>query len=103
MVADEPEAALRIEPIAIEGDDAGGFLAAMLKGMQPERRDGGGVRMAENPEDPAFLAQTIRVGIKFVVERVGVDVVGHRYLAAPDHPLLRKPGYAETCSVTKLK
>ena len=55
-VADEAEAALGMEALAVEGDDAGGFLAAMLERVQAERGDGGGVGMAEDAEDAAFLA-----------------------------------------------
>ena len=32
-VADETEAALGVEAAAVKGDDAGGLLAAMLKGV----------------------------------------------------------------------
>ncbi len=47
---------------AVEGDDAGRLLAAMLQGMQPERGDRRGVGMAENSEDAAFLTQPVGVG-----------------------------------------
>jgi hypothetical protein len=46
------------------GDDTGGFLAAMLQGMQPEHGIRGGIRISENAEDAAFLMQLV------VVERV---------------------------------
>jgi hypothetical protein len=36
----------------------------MLQCMQSKSGDGGGVGMAENPENPAFLAQTVGVEIK---------------------------------------
>ncbi len=39
-----------------KGDDAGGFLAAMLERVQAERGDGGGVGMAEDAEHAAFFA-----------------------------------------------
>ena len=55
-VADQAEAAFGMEALAVEGDDAGGFLAAMLERVQAERGDGGGVGMAENAEHAAFLA-----------------------------------------------
>jgi hypothetical protein len=35
----------------------------MLQGMQAERRDGGGIGMAEDAEDAAFLAQPVAVEI----------------------------------------
>ena len=55
-VADEAEAALGVEAAAVEGDDAGGLLAAMLEGVQSERGDGGGLGVAEDAEHAAFLA-----------------------------------------------
>ena len=54
---------------AVEGDDAGGLLAAMLEGVQAERRDGGGIGMAEDAEHAAFLAQRVR----FQVVEIQVD------------------------------
>ena len=65
VVADQAEPALGIKPLAVVGDDAGGFLAAMLEGVQAERSDGGGVGMAEDAEHTALLAQAIGVGIEF--------------------------------------
>jgi hypothetical protein len=64
VVADEAEPALGMEAVAIEGDDAGGFLAAMLERMQPKRGDGGGVGVAENAEYAAFLAQAVGIHIE---------------------------------------
>ena len=55
-VADQAEAAFAVEAAAVEGDDAGGFLAAMLEGVQSERGDGGGLGVAEDAEHAAFLA-----------------------------------------------
>ena len=57
VVADEVHAALGVELPAIVGDDAAGFLSAMLEGVQAERGDGGGVGVPKNTEDPAFLAE----------------------------------------------
>ena len=65
-VADEAEPAFAVEARAVEGDDAGGFLAAMLQGVQAERGDGGGFGMAENAEHAAFLAQ--RVAFEVVLQ-----------------------------------
>ena len=56
MIADQPLAALGMEPRAVEGDDAGRFLAAMLERMQPERDNRRGVGMVENAEHAALLA-----------------------------------------------
>src|SRR4051812_12664518 len=54
--ADQAETAFGMETRAVEADDAGGLLATMLQGMQPERGDGGGFGMAVDAEHPAFLA-----------------------------------------------
>ena len=64
VIANQPLAALRVEPHAVESDDAGGLLAAMLQGMQAERGNGGGVGMVENAEDAALLAQSVAVGVE---------------------------------------
>ena len=58
-------AAMGVELLAVIGDDAGGFLAAMLQGVQAERRQRGRFRMPENAEDAAFLMRVV------VVERDG--------------------------------
>ena len=68
-VADEAEPALGVEPAAVEGDDAGGLLAAMLQGVQSERGDGGGVGMAEDAEHAAFLAQRVAFQIVLQLDR----------------------------------
>ena len=64
VVADQPLPALRVEPDAVESDDAGGLLAAMLQRMEAKRGDGGGVRMVKNAEDAALLAQSVAVGVE---------------------------------------
>ncbi len=55
-VADQAEPAFGMKPVAVERDDAGGLLAAVLQGVQSERGDGGGVGVAEDAEHAAFLA-----------------------------------------------
>ena len=62
-VADEAEAAFTMKAAAVVGDDAGGFLAAMLKSVKAERRDGGGVRMSVDAEDAAFLSDRISLQV----------------------------------------
>ena len=64
VIADQPLATLRVEPDAVESDDAGGFLAAMLQGVQPKRGNRGGVGMIENAKDAALLAQPVAVGVE---------------------------------------
>ena len=64
MIADQPLATLRVEPDAVESDDAGGFLAAMLQGVQPKGGNRGGVGMIEDAEDAALLAQPVAVRVE---------------------------------------
>ncbi len=71
-VADKADVALRMEAVAIEGDDAARFLAAMLQGVQAEGGERAGAGMAEHAEYAALLAQLV------VVERVGRHVVHGR-------------------------
>ena len=63
VVADEAHAAFGMEPLAVEGDDAGRFLAAVLERVQAERGDRRGVGMAEYAEYAAFLAQPVAVKV----------------------------------------
>ena len=71
VVADEAHAALGVEALAVEGDDAGGLLAAVLQRVQAERGDGGGVGMAEDAEHAAFLAQPVGVEDRTVSVGIG--------------------------------
>ena len=48
-----------MEPTSVEGDDARRLLSPMLQGVQAERDDRRGVRMAEDAEDAALLAQPV--------------------------------------------
>jgi hypothetical protein len=61
-----------MEPQAVERHDAGGFLTAVLKGMQAQGRDGGGIRMAVNSKDAAFFAEMVRIIVdqSFILARV---------------------------------
>ena len=64
-VPDQAEAALGMEALAVEGHDAGSFLAAVLERVQAERGDGGGIRVAEYAEHAALLAQAVGIRIEF--------------------------------------
>ena len=64
VIADQPLAALRMEPGAVERDDARGLLAAMLQRMQPKRDDRGGIGVIEDAEDAALLARPVPVRIE---------------------------------------
>ena len=69
-VADEAEPAFTVKSGAVEGDDAGGLLAAMLQGVQSERGDGGGLGVAEDAEHAAFLAQ--RVALQIGIQQIEI-------------------------------
>ena len=93
VVADETKPAFRVEALAVVGDDAGGFLAAVLERVQAERGDGGGVGMVEDAEDAALLAQAIGVGVEnsgsvstsvFWASGVFGIAIGFRWLTAQD-------------------
>jgi hypothetical protein len=44
-----------VEAHAVMRDDAGGFLAAMLQGVQPQGSNGGGIRDIPDAEDTTFF------------------------------------------------
>jgi hypothetical protein len=69
-VADQAEAAFTVEAAAVERDDAGGFLAAVLQSVQAERGDRGGLGVAEDAEHAAFLAERVAIEIGVVTEIV---------------------------------
>ena len=54
-----------VQPLFAELE-AGGLLAAMLQGMKAKRGNGGGVRVVENAEDAALLAQPVAIGVEIV-------------------------------------
>ncbi|GGB50468.1 hypothetical protein GCM10011505_34410 [Tistrella bauzanensis] len=60
-VANQADRAMRMELVAIISDDATGFLAAMLKRMQPERHVTCRFLMAMDTEDSALFAQMVVV------------------------------------------
>ena len=62
-IADQAEAALGVKAPPVERHDAGGFLAAMLQGVQSERGNRGGIRMTEYAEYPALFAQPVAIDI----------------------------------------
>src|SRR5579885_962017 len=65
MVADEPQAALGIEAVAIEGNDPRRLLASVLQSVEAEVRDSGGIRMAKDAEDSAFFPEPVRLRVEF--------------------------------------
>src|SRR5262245_38904734 len=60
-----------MEPLAVEGDDAGGLLTAVLERVQAECGDGGGVAVPEYAENAAFLAQAVPVHVEIRSGRPG--------------------------------
>ncbi len=56
--------ALGMEALAVERDDAGRLLAAVLEGVQAERGDRGCVRMSEDAEDAALLTQPVAIHVE---------------------------------------
>ena len=65
IVANPAEIALRVELMAVEGDDTDRFLATVLKRVQTKRGMGRRILGAENSENTAFLMQLV------VVQRTG--------------------------------
>ena len=53
-----------VEMSAVEGDDAGGLLAAMLKRMQAKRGVGGGIGSAVDAEQRTFLVKLVEVMVE---------------------------------------
>jgi hypothetical protein len=76
VVADEAEAPLGMEVLAVVGDDAGRFLSAMLQGVEAERGQRRGVWMAENAEHAAFLMQAVLFQ-PFQALSVSLESIGH--------------------------
>ena len=67
-VADQAGMALGDELAVVIGDDAGGFLAAMLQSVQPQHGQRARIGMAENAENAALLVQ--RIPLKVLVALV---------------------------------
>src|SRR3954467_4065544 len=87
-VADQPDPPFAVKPGAVKGDDAGSFLAPMLQCLQSEGGDGGGFRMTEDAEDPAFLPQCVAVQVRIEVRVVLRGGVGRALLAVHRASLL---------------
>ena len=73
-VADEAEAPFAVEAAAVEGNDAGGLLAAVLEGVQAESRQRRGVLVTEHAEHAALLSQ--RVAFEIILELMLDRAVG---------------------------
>ena len=67
MIADQAQPSFGVEALAVEGDDARRFLAAMLERMQAKRGQRRRIRMSEYAEHAALLAQQIAIEIEIAV------------------------------------
>ena len=81
-VADQSHPPYGVEALAVKGDDSGRFLAPVLQSVQAERGNRRGVRVAENPEDAAFLAKPIGVEIEGRIRRLAHSVSSGRQIIA---------------------
>ena len=61
VVADEADAALGVELLAVETDDTGCFLAPVLEGVQAESGQGRGIGVIEDAKNAAFFMQLIAI------------------------------------------
>ncbi len=80
MVADKAHALFRAELLAVEGDDTGGLLAAMLERVQAERRQRRGIRVPQDAEHAALFVQGI--AIDFVMDFLGSQIGHHSRLCS---------------------
>ena len=80
FVMREAEPALGVEVVAVEADDACGFLAAMLQRMEAKRGERRGIWVTEDAEHAAFLVQAVlfQPGQAFVLSLFGVAHVRPR-------------------------
>jgi hypothetical protein len=60
IVADQAEPAMGVEVSAVVADDAARLLAAVLQGMEPERRVRSRLIVADDAEDAAFLVEAVK-------------------------------------------
>ncbi len=60
--AHQPEGTVGIEMVAVEGNDTGGFLAAMLQRVQAKGGERCGIVGPVDTEDAAFLAEFVVAG-----------------------------------------
>ena len=63
VIADQAQSALAMKAAAVEADDAGRLLAAMLQGVQAQGGDRCGVRQIEDAENAAVFAKPVAVKI----------------------------------------
>jgi hypothetical protein len=71
-----------MEALAVEGNNPGGFLPAVLERVQAKRGNRGCIRMTENAEYAAFLAQAVAVSFQVQVSHVLRLFLHYRVLPA---------------------
>jgi len=67
---DHPHAAMAVEIATVAGSDAGGFLAAMLEGIEAEVGEFAGFGVAIYPDDPAVVMQAVVARMRRRVQNV---------------------------------
>src|SRR5262245_36345700 len=72
VVSDEPQSPLGMKSLAVERNDAGGFLPAMLEGVQAERGDRSRICVPEYAEDAPRFTQPVAVKVSPASPRVSV-------------------------------
>ena len=85
VVAHQAEMPFGVKLAAVKRDDACPLLAAMLEGMEAERRELSRVLMAEDAEDPALFVELVGVGRRPdpVRARHAIDAILAVHWAAP--------------------
>ena len=96
-VADQARGAVIVEMVAVVGDDAGGFLAAMLQRVKAERGVGSGVGRAVDAEQRTFLMKLVELVDGGFEGRLGVTTAG-LYVG----PAVRHQGYLSAAFSTAL-
>ena len=86
VIADEAQPAFGLEALAVEGDDAGRLLAAVLQGVKPQRCQGCGIGVAIDAEYAALLAQPVAVEVEFIA-------IGHWLTLCPNVGCWALPPY----------
>ncbi len=58
-----------MQVLTVAGDDTAAFLAAMLQRVKPEVGQVGGLRMAEDAEDSAFILKLVEHKVSFLHDK----------------------------------
>src|SRR3954462_7426525 len=106
MVHHQSHALIGIELPSIETDDPGSLLAAVLQGMQAQRRQRRGIAVPQNAKHAALFMQRVVIDIKRVVARM-IHRALHSNAASTAETgalptLTRRPGIPMNCRVGRL-